>query len=417
MNSDNELLLKAQAAKQAARKLAILPTTVKNQILSAMAAALINHKDFLLKANHRDVRAGREKKLSEALLDRLLLTEARIEAMAQGLLDIVALPDPIGEGLSTVKRPNGLEITKVRVPLGVIGIIYEARPNVTADAAGLCLKSGNAVILRGGSEANESNQAIMKVMIEAGKIAGLPEGALALIESTDRALVQQMLKLNEYLDVIIPRGGKGLIDTVVKNSTVPVIETGTGVCHTYIAEDADIPMALSIAYNAKVSRPGVCNAMETLLIHQDIAKEFIPEMFKQYRAANVELRGCPKVCALDETVKPATEEDWSTEYHDYILSVKIVESLDEALDHIDRYSTKHSECIVTQSYSKARRFQHEVDAAAVYANASTRFTDGGEFGFGAEIGISTQKLHARGPMGLKELTTVKYIVAGDGQIR
>jgi glutamate-5-semialdehyde dehydrogenase len=337
--------------------------------------------------------------------------------MAEGLRQIARLPDPIGEGLGMQRRPNGLEIGKVRVPLGVIGIIYEARPNVTADAVGLCLKSGNAVMLRGGSEAIHSNIVITKVITGAAYSAGIPVGAVQLIANTDRQAVQAMLRLNKYLDVIIPRGGAGLIKAVVENSTVPVIETGTGICHTFVDASADLVMAQEIAFNAKVSRPGVCNAMETLLVHQAVAELFLPTMLARYHQAGVELRGCPETMRYHQAVKVACEEDWATEYHDYILSVRVVSDFEEALDHIATYGTRHSEAIVTCDYATARRFQQEVDAAAVYVNASTRFTDGFEFGFGAEIGISTQKLHARGPMGLVELTTIKYIISGDGQIR
>ena len=417
MQYEQELKEKAAKAKAAARRLAILSTDVKNNALLAMADALEANQQAILTANSQDMENGRQKGLSDALLDRLLLTEVRIGAMAEGLRQTAGLPDPIGEGLGSVRRPNGLEIAKVRVPLGVIGIIYEARPNVTADAAGLCLKAGNAVLLRGGSEAIHSNTAVVRVLIAAAAKAGIPNGAIGLIETTDRAAVNAMLKLNQHLDVIIPRGGAGLIRTVVENSTVPVIETGTGVCHTFVDASADIDMAVEIAFNAKASRPGVCNAMETLLVHRQIADKFLPVMLERYAKAGVEVRGDQELKAMHTAVKPVAEEDWSTEYSDYILSAKVVDSLDEALDHIARYSTKHSEAIVTSDYNNARRFHNEVDAAAVYVNASTRFTDGFEFGYGAEIGISTQKLHARGPMGLPELTTIKYLISGNGQIR
>ena len=412
-----ELTEKGRQAKAAARKLSILPTGVKNKALEAMAAALEAEQEAILAANEIDVKNGQEKGLSSALLDRLSLNDKRIRDMADGLRQIAGLPDPIGEGLGATVRPNGLEINKVRVPLGVIGIIYEARPNVTADAAGLCLKAGNAVILRGGSEAIHSNMAIAKVLIAAAVAAGIPEGSLALLETTDRQAVNAMLKLNRYLDVIIPRGGAGLIRTVVENSTVPVIETGTGVCHTFVDASADLAMAEEIAFNAKVSRPGVCNSMETLLVHRHVAKDFLPAMLTRYLAAGVELRGCPESQAFCPDVKLATEEDWAAEYLDMILAVRVVDGLEQALEHIAVYSTRHSEAIVTSDYANARRFHAEVDAAAVYVNASTRFTDGSEFGYGAEIGISTQKLHARGPMGLPELTTIKYVIYGNGQIR
>ena len=412
-----ELETLGKRAKVAARQLGAASTAQKNQALLTMADRLLTEQDRILAANAADMATGKTKGLSAALLDRLLLTPARIEAMAEGLRQVAALPDPIGECVSGVRRPNGLEIRKVRVPFGVIAMIYEARPNVTVDAAGLCLTTGNAVIWRGGSEAIESNKALAAILIEAGRAAGLPDGTVSLIETTDREAVNRLLKLNRYIDVIIPRGGAGLIRTVVENSTVPVIETGIGVCHTFVDESADLEMAADIAFNAKVSRPGVCNAMETLLVHRAVADALLPLLLERYARAGVELRGCPETAARHAAVKPATEEDWATEYHDFILSVKIVEGLDEALDHIDRYSTKHSEAIVTRDYDNARRFQQQVDASTVYVNASTRFTDGFEFGFGAEIGISTQKLHARGPMGLVELTSYKYLVDGNGQIR
>jgi len=413
----SELTGKGKKAKQAERKLAILSTEVKNQALVSMANALEEEYSSILIANALDVEKGRAKGLPEAMLDRLALTENRIQAMAEGLRQIAQLPDPIGEVLSCVHRPNGLEISKIRVPLGVIGIIYESRPNVTVDATGLCLKAGNVVLLRGGSEAIHSNIAIMNVIARAAYKAGIPDGALQLIETTDRQAVTAMLKLKAYLDVIIPRGGAGLIKTVVENSTVPVIETGTGICHTFVDESADLDMAQSIAFNAKVSRPGTCNSMETLLVHQGIAKAFLPALLQKYQQAGVELRGCPETVTYHPDVQPATDEDWATEYSDFILSIKVVANLDEAIDHINEYSTRHSEAIITQNSEHATRFQQEVDAAAVYVNASTRFTDGFEFGFGAEIGISTQKLHARGPMGLVELTSIKYLIAGNGQIR
>ena len=417
MDWQMELETLGQRAKAAARQLSATSTAQKNQALLAMADRLLGEQARVLAANARDMAEGKAKGLSAALLDRLLLTPARIDAMAEGLRQVAALPDPVGECVSGVRRPNGLEIRKVRVPFGVIAMIYEARPNVTVDAAALCLKTGNAVILRGGSEAIESNKALAEILTEAARAAGLPDGAISLIETTDREAVNRLLKLNRYIDVIIPRGGAGLIRTVVENSTVPVIETGIGVCHTYVDESADLEMAADIAFNAKVSRPGVCNAMETLLVHRTVADALLPLLLERYARAGVELRGCPETATRHAAVKPATEEDWATEYHDFILSVKVVGSLEEALEHIDRYSTKHSEAIVTRDYDNARRFQQQVDAATVYVNASTRFTDGFEFGFGAEIGISTQKLHARGPMGLVELTSFKYLVDGNGQIR
>ncbi len=346
-----------------------------------------------------------------------MLDEKRIGQMAEGLRQTAALPDPIGEGVYSVVRPNGLEIRRIRVPLGVIGIIYEARPNVTADALALCLKSGNAVRLRGGSEAIRSNMAVFSVLAEAAEKAGIPQGALQLVEVTDRAAVNVMLHLNGLIDVVIPRGGAGLIKTVVENSSVPVIETGTGVCHTFVDASADLKMAVDIAINAKTTRPAVCNAMETLLVHEAVAGQFLPQMAEAMALKNVELRGCEKCRNIVPDMKEATEEDWSTEYGELILSVKVVKDMDEAIEHINKYNTGHSECIVTSDLNNARRFQREIDAAAVYVNASTRFTDGFEFGFGAEIGISTQKLHARGPMGLNELTSTKYVINGEGQIR
>ncbi len=417
MELEKQIREQAQLAKQAAGQLANLGTPVKNKILLAMADALLDARQLILEANQRDIQAGRKAGLSNALLDRLLLTDNRLEAMAIGLRQVAALPDPVGEVLSGQRLPNGLEIRKVRVPFGVVGMIYEARPNVTVDAAALCLKSGNAALLRGGSEALQSNIALMQVLRQAGETNGLPAGAIQLIETTDREAVKVMLRLNGLIDVAIPRGGAGLIRMVVETSTVPVIETGIGVCHTFVDAAADLGMAQNIAFNAKVSRPGVCNAMETLLVHKDVAEAFLPPMLSRLAAAEVEIRGCPVVCRLYPQAIEAADEDWSTEYSDLILSVRVVDSLEEALAHIAAYGTRHSEAIVTNDYRAAKRFQQEVDAAAVYVNASTRFTDGFEFGFGAEIGISTQKLHARGPMGLVELTSIKYLVDGSGQIR
>lgn len=408
---------KAQAAKKAAAKLAVTGTAVKNKALLAMAAALESCCAEILAANERDMEAARAKGMRSSMLDRLQLTEARIAGMADGLRQVAALPDPVGNVVDGKTLPNGLQITKVRVPLGVIGIIYEARPNVTADAAGLCLKSGNAVILKGGSEAMESNKAVASVLAQAAETAGLPDGAIQFIDTSDRQAVSDLIHLNGLVDVVIPRGGAGLIKTVVMNATVPVIETGAGVCHTYVDASADVEMAVKIAFNAKVQRPSVCNAMETLLVHRDIAECFLPAMLAQYKAAGVEIRGDAGVQALDGAVVPASEEDWATEYGDLRLSVKIVDSIEDAMEHIARYGTGHSECIVTNDYSRAQLFQKTVDAAAVYVNASTRFTDGNEFGFGAEIGISTQKLHARGPMALPELTSTKYLICGSGQVR
>lgn len=408
---------KAAAAKKAAAKLAVTSTDIKNKALLAMAQALLEHQQEILTANSCDMQQAAAKGMKSSMLDRLKLTAERIACMADGLRQVAALPDPVGNVLDGKTLPNGLSITKVRVPIGVIGIIYEARPNVTADAAGLCLKSGNAVILKGGSEAMESNKTVAAVLSEAAVKTGMPEGAIQFIDTTDRQAVQDLIHMNGLVDVVIPRGGAGLIKMVVMNATVPVIETGAGVCHTYVDASADVDMAVKIAYNAKVQRPSVCNAMETLLVHKDIVAKFIPAMLKKYAEAEVEIRGDAAVQAFDSRVVPATAEDWSTEYGDLRLSVKIVASIEEAMEHIARFGTGHSECIVTNDYSQAQLFQKTVDAAAVYVNASTRFTDGNEFGFGAEIGISTQKLHARGPMALPELTSTKYLICGNGQVR
>ncbi|MGB9791436.1 MAG: glutamate-5-semialdehyde dehydrogenase [Thermacetogeniaceae bacterium] len=414
---ESELKEIGRKAKEAAYRMATLSTNQKNEALLAMAKALEERSAIILAANETDMEEGRAKGLSNALLDRLLLTPERIREMAEGLRALAALPDPVGEVVKMWTRPNGLQIGKMRVPLGVVGIIYEARPNVTVDAAGLCLKSGNAVILRGGSEAINSNKAIASVISMAATNAGIPDGAIQLIGTTDREAVNIMMKMNEYIDVLIPRGGAGLIQTVVQNATVPVLETGVGNCHVYVEEDADLEMAKRIVVNAKTQRPGVCNAMETLLVHEAVAPAFLPMVAEALREKGVELRGCPRTCEIIPDCIPATEDDWKTEYLDLILAIRVVSDLEEAIEHIHTYGTKHSEAIVTSSYKKAREFLQRVDAAAVYVNASTRFTDGYQFGFGAEIGISTQKLHARGPMGLEELTTTKYIIFGDGQIR
>lgn len=408
---------KAEAAHKAACALGVVSAAVKNRALLAMADALLAKTDFIIEANDRDMQAARENGMKESMQDRLRLTPERIEGMAEGLRQVAALPDPVGNVIGGQTLANGLKITKVRVPLGVIGIIYEARPNVTADAIGLCLKSGNAVVLKGGSEAMQSNMAVAGVLTEAAEAAGIPQGAIQFIDTADRAAVTALIKLNDFVDVVIPRGGAGLIKAVVQNATVPVIETGSGVCHTYVDAAADCAMARKIAFNAKVQRPSVCNAMETLLVHKDVAGKFLPQMLDEYFKAGVTVFGCQATQEFDERVQPATEEDWATEYGDLRLSVKIVESIDEALEHIAKYGTKHSECIVTEDYNAARKFQDCVDAAAVYVNASTRFTDGFEFGFGAEIGISTQKLHARGPMALPELTSYKFLINGSGQTR
>lgn len=408
---------KAQAAKQAAAKLAVTSTAVKNAALLAMATALEAQQAEILAANERDMTAAAAKGMKSSMLDRLKLTAERISGMADGLRQVAGLADPVGNVIDGKTLPNGLHITKIRVPLGVIGIIYEARPNVTADAAGLCLKSGNAVILKGGSEAMESNKTVAAILAQAAEGAGIPAGSIQFIDTSDRQAVQDLIHMNGLVDVVIPRGGAGLIQAVVRNASVPVIETGAGVCHTYVDKDADVEMAMKIAFNAKVQRPSVCNAMETLLVHKDIADKFLPMMLMMYNSSAVEIRGDEAVQEYSGQVHPVTEEDWSTEYGDLRLSVKIVDSIEEAMAHIAKYGTGHSECIVTNNYQAAQLFQYTVDAAAVYVNASTRFTDGNEFGFGAEIGISTQKLHARGPMALPELTSTKYLINGNGQVR
>lgn len=413
----NSLESMGKLAKSASYTLSNMSTNQKNEVLDAIAKALCEKSEYILAENAKDMKQAKEKGISESLLDRLKLTEDRIHAMSDGVRELIALPDPIGEVTHMSTRPNGLTIGKKRVPLGVIGIIYEARPNVTVDAACLCLKSGNAVILRGGSEAIFSNLALMKVMQEAGKGAGLCDGAMNLVENTARETAVELMHLNDYLDVLIPRGGKGLIKTVVSSATVPVIETGWGNCHIYVDRNADLTMGVEITNNAKTSRPSVCNAAETLLVHQEIAKEFLPKMAEKFREKKVEMRGCAKTKEILPDCTAAAAEDYDTEYGDYIIAVKVVESLEEAIRHINRHGSGHSESIVTNSYAAAQDFLQKVDAAAVYVNASTRYTDGNEFGLGAEIGISTQKMHARGPMGLNELTSYKYIVYGNGQIR
>ncbi len=412
-----ELTQKGKLAKAASYILGILSTEEKNQALSQMATALRENYDYLLEENAKDLKLAEENGMAKGLIDRLTLTKERIDAMAEGIEQIVTLPDPIGETILDTTRPNGLNIKQVRVPLGVIGIIYEARPNVTADAAGLCIKAGNAVILRGGKEAAYSNRAIVKVMQDAGTSAGLPIGSINLVENTSRESATALMKLNEYLDVIIPRGGAGLIRAVVENATVPAIETGTGNCHIYVDKDADLSMAKEIVINAKTQRTSVCNAAEKLLIHQEVAPLFLTEMLDELIARDVEVIGDAKVCTLYPKAIPATEEDWGTEYLDLKIGVKIVDSIDDAIHHINCYNSGHSESIITRDQTSANRFLNEIDAAAVYHNASTRFTDGFEFGFGAEIGISTQKIHARGPMGLAALTSTKYQILGSGQIR
>ena len=410
----NEIGRLAKAAQPSLQK---ADSDAKNQVLHRAAELLVEQSDFLLKENEKDMEAGRQNGMPEGLLDRLLLTEERVKQMAEGLYQLEQLEDPIGEVLSMKKRPNGLLIGQKRVPLGVVGIIYEARPNVTADAFGLCFKTGNAVILKGGKDAIHSNMAIVKVLRLALQEKGFPEAAVTLIEDTSRETTTAFMKLREYVDVLIPRGSEGLIRAVVENSTIPVIETGTGNCHIYVDETADLDMAVDIIFNAKTQRIGVCNACESLVIQEIVLDELMPKLKARLDEKQVEIRGDEKVCGSIDGIVPATEEDYGTEYLAYILSAKTVSSLDEAIAHINRYNTGHSEAIITNDYSHAQRFLDEIDAAAVYVNASTRFTDGFEFGFGAEIGISTQKLHARGPMGLLALTTTKYIIYGNGQIR
>ena len=411
----SELIEIGKRAKLAARQLAFASTEAKNIALIAMSEALLKNESEILKANALDVQAAEIKGIKKSLINRLSLTSAGIMNISQALREVVALKDPVGEG-EVWTRPNGLRIQQIHVPLGVVAMIYEARPNVTVDAAALCLKSGNAVILRGGSEALESNKVLAGVIAKAAEESGLPAGCIQLITETNREWVQQLMRLNDYVDVIIPRGGAGLIQTVVQNATVPVIETGTGMCHAFVDRDADYAKAIPIVINAKTQNPGVCNALETLLVDEAIAADFLPQIGEELQKYEVVIKGCPKTCAILPYAEMAVEEDWVSEHLDLVLSVKVVFDLDSALDHIYQYSTKHSETIITENYSKAQRFLKEVDAAVCYVNASTRFTDGGRFGFGAEIGISTQKLHARGPMGLKELTTIKYMVYGDGQI-
>lgn len=406
-----------QKAKNASKQLSVASSEAKNKALEAMAQALTENAETIISENKKDLTAGKENGLSDAMLDRLMLDNDRIVKIASAIREIIALDDPVGKTISGTKRPNGLMISKVTVPLGVIAVIFEARPNVTADAAALCLKSGNTVILRGGKEAINSNMAMARVMREAVEKAGLPADCIQLIEKTDRETAADLMKLNEYVDVLIPRGGKGLIQSVVNNSTVPVIRTGEGNCHVYVDKDADIDMAAEIVFNAKASRVSVCNACETLLVHKDIAEFALIAIKEQLDKKNVTIIGDEKVQAILPDVVPATEEDWGTEYLDYKLAVKVVDNIDEAISHIAKYSTDHSESIVTKNYEAAEKFINEVNSSAVYINASTRFTDGGEFGFGAEIGISNQKLHVRGPVGLPELTSYKYVIRGNGQVR
>ncbi len=404
-------------AKIAGSKLANYSAENKNKVLSCMADTLIKEKDYILHENLLDIKISRENGAKEAFTDRLMLNEKRIVGIAEGLREVAKLPDPVGRLISENKRPNGLCIKKIAVPLGVIGIIYEARPNVTVDTSALCFKAGNAVILRGGSSAINSNKALVEVLNKALKKEGAPVDAIQLIEDTSKSSVIELMKMREYVDLLIPRGGASLIKATIENSLIPVIETGLGNCHIFVDESADFEMAKNIIINAKTSRPSVCNAAETLLIAESIASEYLPEILTQLAASGVEIRGCKKVKAIFPESKMATEEDWYTEYLDYIISVKIVKDTKDAISHINKYGTQHSEAIITENKENADKFTQEIDSAAVYVNASTRFTDGFEFGMGAEIGISTQKLHARGPMGLQELTSYKYIVNGNGQIR
>lgn len=413
----NELIEKGTLARDASYKLVSVSTVTKDNALEAIAAALVDKADEIIEANKIDIENARNNGTREAMIDRLTLTKERIEGIAEGVRQVKALADPIGEVTKMWKRPNGLEIGQKRVPMGVIAIIYEARPNVTVDAAALCLKTSNACILRGGSEAINSNKTLMKIMQDAAYGAGLPVGTLNIIEDTSRETATGLMKLNGYVDMLIPRGGKGLIRSVVENATVPVVETAAGNCHVYVDGEADLDMAEKIVLNAKVQRPSVCNAAETLLVDKKIADEFIPRIFKALKEKNVEIRADETAKNIYGDVLDASDEDYFTEYNDYIIAAKVVDGVDEAIAHINKYNTKHSEAIVTTNYNNAQKFLNEVDAAAVYVNASTRFTDGFEFGFGAEIGISTQKMHARGPMGLEALTSVKYIIYGDGQVR
>ncbi|MBP3250264.1 MAG: glutamate-5-semialdehyde dehydrogenase [Ruminococcus sp.] len=415
MSYTEDLGKKAKAAELAVSSAS---TQLKNNALAAISKALRENVQLIITENEKDLKAAKENGMSESKQDRLKLDEGRIEGMAQGVDQLIAFTDPVGQITDGFTRPNGLRIIKSRVPLGIIGIIYESRPNVTVDAAALCLKAGNVVILKGGKEAINSNLCLGAIMRKAISQAGLPEDAVQVVESTDRETTTELMKLNGYIDVIIPRGSANLIQAVVKNATVPVIETGAGNCHVYVDASAELDMAVEITDNAKTQRPSVCNAIESLLVHKDIAESFLPAIAERFKEHSVTIYGCEKTRAiLGESVLPATETEYATEFNDYVIAVKVVEDIDEAIAHIRRYSTKHSECIVTSDYANADKFQREVDAAAVYVNASTRFTDGGEFGYGAEIGISTQKLHARGPMGLTELTTIKYLINGNGQIR
>ena len=411
------IIEKGKMAKNGARRLATVSSSVKDKALFSMADAIEREGGRLKKENQKDIEYARTKGLSPALIDRLTINDKRIIEMAKMLREVAALPDPVGEIMRMWKRPNGMQVGMIRVPIGVIGIIYESRPNVTADSAALCIKSGNSVFLRGGSEAINSNRVIAEILMEAGSKAGLPDGVITMVDVADREAVMEMLHLDRYIDLIIPRGGEELMKTVTANSRIPVIKHDKGLCHTYVDEYADLKMARDICFNAKVQRPGTCNAMETMLVHKAVSATFLLPMIGKFQQAGVELRGCPKVVSLDPSVRPATEEDWNTEYLDLILNVKIVDDMEEALRHIETYGSQHSEGIVTNNHQRAMSFLRDVDAAAVFVNASTRLHDGGQFGLGAEIGISTTRIHARGPMGLEELTTIKFIVLGDGQVR
>ena len=415
MSLSDYVVQKASQAKAAARQLATLSTAVKNNALLAMADALEAREAELLTANKKDLAAASG--LSKAAMDRLTLNTKRIKEMAVGLREVAALPDPVGEVTKMWRRPNGMQVGRMRVPIGAIGIIYESRPNVTADAASLCLKSGNAVVLRGGSEAIQSNAAIVKVLSEAGEKLGLPAGAITFIDNPDRQVSTLLLKQDRLIDLIIPRGGEGLMQFIMKESTIPVIKHDKGVCHTYVDDKADLAMAEAICFNAKVQRPGTCNAMETLLVHHAVAPTFLPPLIKRYQEAGVEVRGCPRTVKLAPRVKSAADSDWGTEFLDLILAVRVVDDMEQAMEHIVRYGSQHSEAIVTQDHGRAMRFLNDVDAAAVFVNASTRLHDGYQFGLGAEIGISTTRIHARGAMGLEELTSAKFIVLGTGQLR
>ncbi|MDD5686213.1 MAG: glutamate-5-semialdehyde dehydrogenase [Elusimicrobia bacterium] len=416
-NFKDYIVRKAKRTKIASRNLAFVSNDIKNKALFNIAENILKNRDKIISENLKDIKNAEKQKLPSAMVDRLVLNNGRINAMVDGLKFVIGLPDPVGEIIEKITRPNGLEIRKIRVPIGVIGIIYEARPNVTVDSVGLCLKSGNCVVLRGGSETINSNKILTKLICESAYSDGIPEGSVEFIDKVDRKVISEMIRLNDYIDCIIPRGGENLIKFVRDNSSIPVIAHGKGVCHTYVDKDANIENAIKISFNAKVQRPGVCNAMETLLVHKDIAANILPLIIDKYKKAGVEIRGCKNTKKIISGIKPATEDDWYEEYLDLILSIKIVSSVDEAIAHIEKYGSHHSDAIVTENRETSEKFLKEVDSAVVYWNASTRFTDGNEFGMGAEIGISTQKIHARGPMGLRELTSYKYVVRGNGQIR